>query len=90
MVAAHWATNAQLVRPAQLHSCERYGSKPRPTWSCMSSMKVPMGSAFSGWKMYECGELSTMMVCARSRPRHCRSCNVNGHGGCTTGAGARW
>ena len=43
---------------------------PRPTWSCMSSMNVPMGSAFSGWNMYEWGELSTMMVWPRSRPRH--------------------
>ena len=36
-------------------------------------MKVPMGSAFSGWNTYECGELSTMMLSSSGRPKQSRS-----------------
>lgn len=44
--------------------------------SCASENQLLMGTACCGWKMYEVGELSMMMVSLRSRPICERSCRV--------------
>lgn len=68
MEAMRWprCCRTSRTRSTARSTCSSWGSSV----SAGSSMKVPMGSALSGWNTYECGELSTMMTSARSRPRH--------------------
>lgn len=43
--------------------------------SCASENQLLMGTACCGWKMYDVGELSMMIVSFRSRPTWDKSCN---------------
>ena len=44
------------------------GIRSRSSLSCASENQLLMGTACCGWKMYDVGELSMMMVSLRSRP----------------------
>ena len=64
-----WGGSVRLQDPSKGQG----GAERGLTWSSMLLIKVVIGIAFSGWKIYEWGELSTMMVRPMSRPRHSRS-----------------
>lgn len=46
----------------------RTGIKSSSSLSCASENQLLIGTACCGWKMYDVGELSMMMVSFRSRP----------------------
>lgn len=52
----------------------RTGIRSNSSLSCASENQLLMGTACCGWKMYEVGELSMMIVSRRSRPIWDRSC----------------
>jgi hypothetical protein len=52
----------------------RTGIRSNSSLSCASENQLLIGTACCGWKMYEVGELSMMMVSRRSRPTWDRSC----------------
>ena len=46
----------------------RTGMRSRSSLSCASENQLLIGTACCGWKMYEVGELSMIMVSLKSRP----------------------
>ena len=52
----------------------RTGIRSRSSLSCASENQLLIGTACCGWKMYDVGELSIMIVSFKSRPICERSC----------------
>jgi hypothetical protein len=70
---AHQSDRKKSVTSYALVSSVRGATKSSSSWSLGLSIHDEMGRAFSGWKMYEAGELSMMSTLRSSRPRRLRS-----------------